>query len=94
VFNVAVGGRLSLNALHATLSGLVQGLRPGSVLPPPHYRAFREGDVRHSQADIGKIARVLGYAPTHDLRAGLAASLPWYDANAERETAAARAADD
>ena len=92
VFNVAVGGRLSLNALHATLSGLVQGLRPGSVMPPPHYRAFREGDVRHSQADIGKIARVLGYAPTHDLRAGLAASLPWYDANAEREVE--RAADD
>jgi len=94
VFNVAVGGRMSLNALHAALADLVRAARPGIVLPPPHYRAFREGDVRHSQADIGKIARVLGYAPTHDLRAGLAASLPWYDANAVREAAAARAADD
>ena len=94
VFNVAVGGRMSLNALHAALADLVRAARPGIVLPPPHYRAFREGDVRHSQADIGKIARVLGYAPTHDLRSGLAASLPWYDANAVREAGAARAADD
>ena len=42
------------------------------------HEGFRAGDVRHSQADIGKAERLLGYAPTHDLRAGLQAALPWY----------------
>ena len=49
-------------------------------VPPPVYAEFRAGDVRHSQADIGKAHRLLGYAPTFDARAGLAESLPWYDA--------------
>ena len=42
------------------------------------HEGFRAGDVRHSQADIGKAERLLGYAPTHDLHAGLRAALPWY----------------
>jgi UDP-N-acetylglucosamine 4-epimerase len=91
VYNVAVGGRLSLNALHDALADLVRERCPGLDLPPPHYRPFREGDVRHSQADIGKISRLLGYAPTHDVRAGLAAALPWYAAHAGVAPVAARA---
>ena len=39
---------------------------------------FRAGDVRHSQADIGKARSLLGYRPTHDVAQGLAASLLWY----------------
>jgi UDP-N-acetylglucosamine 4-epimerase len=38
----------------------------------------RAGDVRHSQADIAKARMRLGYAPSHDVAAGLAAALPWY----------------
>jgi UDP-N-acetylglucosamine 4-epimerase len=45
--------------------------------------------VRHSQADIGKAVRLLGYAPTHDLRAGLAEALPWYLARFADERARA-----
>ena len=52
--------------------------KPGLTIPRPIHEAFRAGDVRHSQADIGKATRLLGYAPTHDLRAGLQAALPWY----------------
>jgi UDP-N-acetylglucosamine 4-epimerase len=81
VYNVAIGGRLSLNALHDALAELVRRRRPELRLPQPHHRPFREGDVRHSQADIGKIARRLGYEPTHDVAAGLAAALPWYEAH-------------
>ncbi len=47
----------------------------------PRYRDFRLGDVRHSQADISKAIDKLGYRPTHQVREGLAAAMPWYCRN-------------
>jgi len=44
----------------------------------PVYREFRAGDVRHSLADISKIATRLGYAPTQRIGQGLALAMPWY----------------
>jgi UDP-N-acetylglucosamine 4-epimerase len=80
VYNVAVGGRMSLNELYAILRDLTMARHPALAIAPPVYKDFRPGDVRHSQADIGKAKRLLGYAPTHDVRSGLAESLAWYDA--------------
>jgi UDP-N-acetylglucosamine 4-epimerase len=74
VYNVAVGERTTLNGLYATLRKLM----PDVDAPAAVHEDFRAGDVRHSQADVGKAMRLLGYAPTHDLRAGLAEALPWY----------------
>jgi UDP-N-acetylglucosamine/UDP-N-acetylgalactosamine 4-epimerase len=74
VYNVAVGERTTLNGLYATLRQLL----PDLDAPPAVHESFRAGDVRHSQADVGKAVRLLGYAPTHDLRAGLVEALPWY----------------
>ena len=78
IYNVAVGGRTSLNALYDKLKAGVVPYAPLAAAHEPSHRDFRAGDVRHSQADIGKAARLLGYAPTHDLDAGLAAAMPWY----------------
>jgi UDP-N-acetylglucosamine 4-epimerase len=78
VYNIAVGERTTLNALFETLAALMRDREPGRRIARPVHEAFRPGDVRHSLADIGKAARLLGYAPTHDLRAGLQAALPWY----------------
>lgn len=80
VFNVAVNGRTSLLQLHAAMQTLVLEARPGLRLPAPLHDDFRTGDVRHSQADIGRAARLLGYAPTHDLRQGLRQTVAWYAA--------------
>lgn len=44
----------------------------------PLYDTFRPGDVRHSLADIGTAKKLIGYAPSHDLRAGLEETLDWY----------------
>ena len=41
-------------------------------------RDFRAGDVRHSLADIGKAALLLGYVPSHRIDAGLQESMAWY----------------
>jgi UDP-N-acetylglucosamine 4-epimerase len=79
VYNVAVGGRLSLNSLHAALASIVRTRHPELPAHAPRYEPFRQGDVRHSQADIAKATRLLGYAPSHDVAAGLSAVMPWYE---------------
>jgi UDP-N-acetylglucosamine/UDP-N-acetylgalactosamine 4-epimerase len=44
------------------------------AIPPPEFdarpdrRDFRQGDVRHSHADVSKAARLLGYQPMHRFR--------------------------
>lgn len=78
VYNVAVGDRTTLNDLYGELRRLLASEFPHLADARPDYREFREGDVRHSQADIGKAARLLGYAPTHRIGAGLELAMPWY----------------
>ena len=77
VFNVAVGARTSLNQLFALIR---DGLRAHQVhyTREPRHADFRPGDVRHSQADIGKAKHLLGYQPTHSIEQGITAALPWY----------------
>lgn len=78
VYNVAVNARTSLNELYALMRDMLAERFPHLAEHQPHYTEFRAGDVRHSQADISKAARLLGYQPTHWLEEGLRASLGWY----------------
>lgn len=78
VFNVAVGDRTTLNQLHAALAEALRHECPGLRVEPPEHAPFRAGDVRHSLADVGKAKRLLGYAPTHDVGAGLLQAIGWY----------------
>lgn len=81
VYNVAVNARTSLNELHLLMLGMLRERFPHLADHQPRYAEFRAGDVRHSQADISKAARLLGYTPTHRLEDGLRASLEWYIAH-------------
>ena len=90
IYNVAAGGRTSLNELHAVLRDLIGERYPALEVPPAKYEDFRAGDVRHSQADISKARRLLGYEPTYDLRAGLRAALPWYEARRQASSESIR----
>jgi nucleoside-diphosphate-sugar epimerase len=72
VINVATGGRISLNDLFTTLRALI-GARV-----EPIYADERAGDVRDSQADIGKAERILGYRPIVDFQDGLKKTVEWY----------------
>ena len=78
VYNVALNDRTSLNRLFALLRDVLVETRPGLKALEPSFGEFRAGDVRHSQADIAKAARFLGYAPTHRLEDGIRAAMPWY----------------
>jgi len=77
VYNVAVGDRTTLNDLFAALKSALaeNGVEYDKE---PVYRDFRPGDVRHSQADIGKAARNLGYTPEFRIVDGIAKAMPWY----------------
>lgn len=83
VYNVAVGDRTTLNQvfhlLRKNLSNTLSLNETRQSMPSsPSYRDFRAGDVRHSQADIGKAQHLLGYEPTHRIAEGIAAAMPWY----------------
>ena len=77
VYNVAFGGRTSLNELFGMLRDELARLQIHYKLQP-RYQDFRAGDVRHSQADISKARKLIGYLPTHSLREGIRAAMPWY----------------
>ncbi len=77
VYNVAVGDRTDLNQLYRAIQRSLgdNGLACDSE---PLYREFRAGDVRHSQADVGKAQLLLGYAPQFDIQSGINQAMPWY----------------
>jgi UDP-N-acetylglucosamine 4-epimerase len=78
VYNIAIGGRTSLNQLFHALRELLAPVASHVEGLQPQYREFRPGDVRHSQADISKARHLLGYEPTHEVRNGLEEALTWY----------------
>ena len=78
VYNVALDDRTSLNRLFELLREVLAESKPELGDLKPSFREFRPGDVRHSQADISKARRLLGYAPTHTLEEGIRVAMPWY----------------
>jgi nucleoside-diphosphate-sugar epimerase len=72
VINVATGGRISLNELFSALKDLT------GASVEPIYAEGRAGDVRDSQADIGKARRLLGYEPHVTLQQGLEKTVAWF----------------
>lgn len=78
VYNIAVGDSTSLNELFEILRSLLSEERSSLRTVQPVHRAFREGDVRHSRADITKARELLGYEPTHTVSTGLREALSWY----------------
>lgn len=78
IYNVAVGERTTLNELFDLLKSGLRRRNPDMPDAKPIYRDFRQGDVRHSLADIGKARRLLGYEPTHRIGEGLELALDWY----------------
>jgi UDP-N-acetylglucosamine 4-epimerase len=81
VYNVSVGGRTTLNQLFSAIKDQVLLFNPAVADLKPVYRDFRAGDVRHSQADIEKAKKMLGYMPTHDIFQGLSVAAKYYQEN-------------
>ncbi len=78
VYNVAVNERTTLTQLFHLIRNLLTTDHPYLIDYRPTYKGCRLGDVRHSQADISRAGRLLGYQPTDDTRDGLSKTLEWY----------------
>lgn len=77
IYNVAVGDRTTLNNLYKA----IQDTLDLDNVTSPKYRNFREGDVRHSQADISKSRNKLGYKPQYNINDGIKCAMDWYVKN-------------
>ena len=74
-FNIAYGGREYLVDIYYALCEAL------SVSIEPIFAPDRKGDIKHSNADIGKAKRMLGYRPEYDFKRGLAEAIEWYKTN-------------
>src|SRR5882762_553172 len=81
VFNVGVGGRVSLNEV-VRLLGKISGKTLETKYEPP-----RDGDIRDSQADISQARELLGYEPQVSFEEGLSLTYEWYRATQTRAPA-------
>ena len=77
IYNMALGDRTTLNELFFSIQDALKKFHVQYV-DSPVYRVFREGDVRHSQADISKAKRNLGYTPDYLINDGINEAMPWY----------------
>jgi nucleoside-diphosphate-sugar epimerase len=72
VFNIGVGGRVTLNQT-VQLLAKISGKPLKAKLEPS-----RDGDIRDSQADISEARDYLGYDPQVSFEEGLARTFEWY----------------
>ena len=72
VFNIATGRRSTLNETFRLLQGIT------GYSGAPKYAPEREGDIKHSLADILKAETALGYKPKVDFEEGLRRTVDWY----------------
>ena len=74
-FNIGAGGREYLIDVYYELCKAL-GKETEPLFGPP-----RAGDIRDSNADIGKARELLGYNPEYDFAAGIALAIDWYKEN-------------
>ena len=77
IYNVAFGGRTSLNDLFNIIKTTCSRFGFNYSLEPK-YKDFRPGDIKHSNADISKIKKLLNYDPIYDVSKGLSETIRWY----------------
>ena len=72
VINIGGGGSVTIR----DLAGILQ--RPFPDAPKPALGPWREGDIRHSEADLSRAHALLGYHPVTTLEQGLEVTIEWF----------------
>lgn len=74
-FNIAYGGREYLIDIYY---GLTKALEKNIE---PNFGPDRAGDIKHSNADISKAKKLLGYDPEYSFADGIKLAIDWYKEN-------------
>jgi UDP-glucose 4-epimerase len=72
VFNIGTGKSHTLNEVYAAIASQL------GFTPKPNYGPPREGDIKHSLADIARASKELGYQPRAHFHEGLKKTVAWY----------------
>jgi nucleoside-diphosphate-sugar epimerase len=78
VFNIGTGNSHTLNDVYAAIAGEL------GFTGKPNYGPPREGDIKHSLADITRATHELGYQPKAQFHEGLRKTVAWYMAEREK----------
>lgn len=74
-YNIAYGGREYLIDIYYDLCKALE------LDVEPIFGPDRPGDIKHSNADISKARKLLGYNPEYDFEKGIALAIDWYKEN-------------
>lgn len=75
VYNIAYGGREYLIDIYYALTKALK------VDIEPSFGPNRKGDIKHSNADISKAKKEIGYNPEYNFSEGLEEAIKWYKEN-------------
>lgn len=75
-YNIAFGGREYLIDIYHELAALL-----GKEEIQPNFGPDRAGDIKHSNADISKARKFLGYNPQFSFSEGIRLAIDWYKNN-------------
>jgi UDP-N-acetylglucosamine 4-epimerase len=78
VFNVAYSARTTLNELFTLIRDELAKHAPQVAKAEVKFEPFRDGDIRHSHANIEKARKSLGYEPQFTVAQGLERTMGWY----------------
>jgi len=70
IYNISCGGSTTLNELARFIQDEI-ALYFENLKPEIIYQDFREGDIKHSIADISMASTFLGYDPEYDFESGM-----------------------
>ncbi|MCE5333222.1 MAG: SDR family oxidoreductase [Desulfobacteraceae bacterium] len=77
-YNIAYGARTTLNDLLGLISRSLARHLPETAGIEAERGPFREGDVRHSHANVSKARELLGFEPQYTVERGIAETIEWY----------------
>jgi UDP-N-acetylglucosamine/UDP-N-acetylgalactosamine 4-epimerase len=78
VFNIAYSARTTLKELFTLIRTELSKHAPQVAKAEVKFEPFRDGDIRHSHANIDKARKVLGYEPQFTVAQGMERTMPWY----------------
>jgi nucleoside-diphosphate-sugar epimerase len=81
VYNIAFGSSTSLTELFYLIKSNIEDNNFSVIQQEPFFRDYRDGDVKHSLANINKAINDLSYNPEYSIEDGLKETMNWYIKN-------------